>query len=195
MPTPTNWGLDPNRPRYMIGYPKMDFSYWDYKDVWSCCFYYDNPLKKHTWFFRIAPEFAKSEIPNWSIHQWMRFGSDSIILPQQIYNLFIQYKNWHPHLKDKRVSQGLDLFKFFINYGLLWIWAWKFGSRYQENFNFGLPSLIRKFYCKWWTKWSIEDSVTLIKSDLNFFKDIYHKEQDNKIKKDEDHIQDPLLLL
>lgn len=83
----SDWGLDPNKARKMSGYPKMDLNYWNYKDVWYCSFYYENPQKKHTWFFRISPEFAKSEISNLSIHWWIRFSTDPIILPNKIYNI------------------------------------------------------------------------------------------------------------
>lgn len=57
----------------------------------------------------------------------MRFGVELVILPNGIYNLYLEYKDIHPHLKGKKVCKGLPIFKFFMQYGPPWIWAWKFG--------------------------------------------------------------------
>ena len=86
MMTSNDWGLDPNRPRQMQNYPHMPFTYWDYKDAWYNCFYYQNSQFKHTCFFRITPEFLKHEISNWCFNWWKRIGPQESVSSGYLYN-------------------------------------------------------------------------------------------------------------
>ena len=73
---PFDWGTDVNKPRKIINYPTIDFTYWDYQNTWYNIFSYENPQRKHTWFIRISPESLKYDTPNRVFNWWQCFSPD-----------------------------------------------------------------------------------------------------------------------
>ena len=142
----------------------MPFTYWDYKDAWYNCFYYQNSQFKHTWFFRITPEFLKHEIPNWCFNWWERIGPQENIFPAELYSVYLDYKiESFPNIE----RNDIPLFNFFSKYQIPWIWTWQFNTRHVQSINKGLPSLIRQFKYKWWNKFNFsEDNGKQIAVDI-----------------------------
>ena len=72
---PQEWGLDPAKPKVLkLANPKdFHFNYWDYIQAWNYAFYYQNPPKKHTWFFSLNLNISKtSGFPLWFMHWWKK---------------------------------------------------------------------------------------------------------------------------
>ena len=187
MLSPTDWGLDPNRTRQMTSYPNMPYTYWDYKDAWFNCFYYNNPDFKHTWFFRFMAEFGQNDLPNWSVHWWDKFGPKVNILPEELYSLFPEYKE--QCCKCQEEGNDIPMFKLMMVYNLPWIWTWEYATKHIHGFNKGLPTLIRQFKYKWWNKFNIEETVKQLKDDILHFK---MKNQEKLKTQEKEEIKDPL---
>ena len=187
MLSPTDWGLDPNRTRQMTNYPNMPYTYWDYKDAWYNCFYYNNPDFKHTWFFRFMSDFIINDPPNWSIHWWEKFGPKINVLPEELYLLFPGYKE--ECCKCSNEGNDIPMMKLMMVYNLPWIWTWEYATKQIQGFNKGLPTLVRQFKYKWWNKFNTEETVKQLKADIQYCK---NKNQEKLKLQEKEEIKDPL---
>ena len=151
-----DWGTSPLRDREMI-HPELKtsikFNYYDYIEAFNKAFLYENPKKKHSWFFKICPEVYKHDIPNWVYKWWLSYGPSVKILPEILKNYFNQWVEISPTIIElqhqKILIEGLSLCHFFIQFGIPWIWKWspEFGYTNQQ-----IPCLRRVFYTKFWKK-------------------------------------------
>lgn len=69
----------------------MNFTYWDYIQVFHKNFYYNNNKLKHTWFIKICAKVFAKNLPNWFLNWWSMHGPTVKILPN---NFLILYKEW-----------------------------------------------------------------------------------------------------
>src|ERR1051325_3925890 len=88
--SPRKWGLNPNGEKEIrIAEGKyIYFNYWDYVQIFTQAFYYQNPKNKHSWFFSINPEVINRPIPNWFYAWWIKFGPSLEILPKELNDLY-----------------------------------------------------------------------------------------------------------
>lgn len=153
MPIST-WGIHPHTTRDIdLRNKQTKYSYWDYVDAFTQVFYYQNPVKNHSWFIRICPDVLKNDVPNWFLVWWDTFGLSLDILPDSIrtaYNEWhVAYSRAYAYLnKNRDLSISKSIVHFTIRFGIPWIWKWDFACDYQNK----VPRLKRIFFVKWWDK-------------------------------------------
>ena len=86
--SPQTWGFHPNIARLMkFGEKQISFN-WDHVFSFQNMLYYENPIRKHSWFIRICPNILSKEIPSWFVQWWLKFGAELSILPTSLQTHF-----------------------------------------------------------------------------------------------------------
>ncbi|CAL5361504.1 unnamed protein product [Camellia sinensis] len=122
------WGMHPHVTRTLdIRSKESRYSYWDYIDAFSQAFYYMNPPRSHSWFFRVLPDVLKNDLPNWFLIWWDKFGIQLDAFPEHIRTAFNKWQVAFSHLPvNKEISMTKCMNK--------------------------IPRLQRVFLYKWWVK-------------------------------------------
>lgn len=148
----TTWGIHPHTLRDLdLRNKQTKYTYWDYVDAFTQVFYYQNPIKNHSWFIRVCPDVFKNDVPNWFFVWWDKFGLSMDILPEPIRLAFNEwncaYSRAYSYLnKNRDLSISKSLVHFTIRFNIPWIWKWEFACDYQNK----IPRLKRIFFVKWW---------------------------------------------
>ena len=157
---PEEWGLSTLTEREFIIPPSknpMKCTYWDYIESFHKAFLYENPQRKHTWFFKVCEKVynRNRDIPNWFTNWWSSYGPNIDILPEDPFRNL--YGKWLPvspryekhlthHLGEKGVISSLH---FFMEFSIPWIWKWSPHVDYTPQ---KFPTLQRMYHTKWWPK-------------------------------------------
>ncbi|PIN19283.1 hypothetical protein CDL12_08032 [Handroanthus impetiginosus] len=66
--TPQEWGIGLSAPTYLTLYPNQpkSFTYLDYMFAWEGSLYYENSLKRYSWFLKFQFEDQRDPLPNWT---------------------------------------------------------------------------------------------------------------------------------
>lgn len=151
-----DWGISTLKEReYYLPDQKVSikFNYWDYVEAFNKAFLYQNPMKKHTWFFKFCQNIYKKEIPNWLYQWWLSYGPSIKILPESYQGLYTEWVKISPKLieadhNDKWI-EGMPSLHFFIEFGIPWIWKWEPEMGHTQHH---IPCLQRTFYTKFWKR-------------------------------------------
>lgn len=185
---PREWGFELNKPR-LIQATGISFTYWDYIQAWSYAFYYQNPIRNHTWFFSINPKIITnpssrtpaSAFPSWFVRWWDKFGPCIDILPDELQQQFTTWQLFQPVIKEKsNVSQpiGWSSLWFFTEFHITWVWKWSFCLHYDVM---KIPTLQRTFFYKWWDKFDTEATVEKAHASIEGYYAIVKEERKKKI--------------
>ncbi|XP_052620666.1 uncharacterized protein LOC128126717 [Lactuca sativa] len=192
------WGLSTLREREFL-HPEqkisIKYNFWDYIDNLYKAFLYENPKRKHSWFFKICDQVYKQKLPNWFTQWWISYGPSIQILPEPFKSLYVEWLHVAPKYKEalehsnggREVIHTLD---FFIEFSIPWIWKWIPEVDYSPN---TFPSLQKSYLTKFWAKMlqkdltsneinskqtidNINQAILKYKSQKEF---LSHKEQSN----------------
>lgn len=161
-----DWGLSTLREKeFTVPESKniFKFNYWDYIDSFHKAFLYENPNRKHSWFFKVCENVFKQNIPVWFIKWWMSYGPSIDILPEDPFKKL--YGEWiavSPKYKEAstQIKGGTEVIPslyFFIEFSIPWIWKWVPQVDYSPN---KFSSLQRLYLTKFWPKMLTKDPVT-----------------------------------
>ncbi|KAL4581676.1 hypothetical protein LXL04_006203 [Taraxacum kok-saghyz] len=163
------WGLSTLKEREFMMPPSktpVKFTYWDYIESFHKAFLYENPQRKHTWFFKVCENVYKhnKEIPNWFTNWWISYGPRIDILPEDPFrNLYGEWITVSPryskHLTQKTggALEVISSLHFFMEFSIPWIWKWSPHVDYTPS---SFPSLQRKYFTKFWPKMLHKDPET-----------------------------------
>ncbi|KAL8031786.1 hypothetical protein ABFX02_13G050700 [Erythranthe guttata] len=132
---------------------QVKYNYWDYVEAFNKAFLYENPVRKHIWFFKICPNVYKKDIPNWLSQWWLSFGPTVKILPEPYRGLYAEWVKISPTLIEAEHTskwiERMPFFHFFIEFGIPWIWKWEpeLGHTPQN-----IPCIKRATYTKFWKR-------------------------------------------
>ena len=163
MPIAT-WGIHPHTTRDIdLRNKQTKYSYWDYIDAFTQVFYYQNPIKNHSWFIRITSDVLKTDVPSWFLVWWDKFGLSLDILPESVRTEFdewhVAYSRAYSYLnKNRELSIRKAIVHFSIRFSIPWIWKWDFACDYQNK----IPRLKRIYFIKWWDKMDLKDLIPKI---------------------------------
>ena len=162
------WGLSTLKEREFIMPPSktpVKFTYWDYIESFHKAFLYENPQRKHTWFFKVCENVYKlnKDIPNWFVNWWLSYGPSIDILPEDPFrNLYGEWITVSPrylkHITHK--TGGLEVISslhYFMEFSIPLIWKWLPHVDYTPS---SFPSLQRKYFTKFWPKMLHKDPDT-----------------------------------
>ena len=128
--------MNPTQPRILKKLENSSYNYWDYIQAWHYAFYYQNPIRKHTWLFCINPDICTNlGFPTWFLLWWEKMGPELSILPKQINDYFLIWYHTHPILKGKIAKNppiGRNTLWFFAEFRIVWIWKWDFSTRLRS---------------------------------------------------------------
>lgn len=172
--TPEAWQGDlyrfhelPREKRNSYLYDKYWFNYFDYIKAWEGVLYYDNRQRKHSWFIQFR-EFDTTNIPQWFVHWFFKFGLNSIILPDKVRKFYEEFYNLNPSMTYREIN-------FAALYQVPWILKWTLNVANLPLEKFGnlqnrIPYLGRKIYIKWWDKFDFfgEHSIFSTQGIFNY---------------------------
>ena len=164
-----DWGLSTLREKELTMSDSktiVKFTYWDYIESFHKTFLYENPNKKHSWFFKVCENVYKQNIPIWFIKWWISYGPSIDILPEHPFRIL--YGEWLPvspkykeaitHIKGpKEVIEVISSLHFFNEFSIPWIWKWEPLVDYSPD---KIPSLRRTYFTKFWPKMLQIDPAT-----------------------------------
>ncbi|XP_028096083.1 uncharacterized protein LOC114296004 isoform X1 [Camellia sinensis] len=137
------WGIHPHVTRSL----DIRYSYWDYITAFTQTFYYMNPPRSHSWFFRVLPDVLKNDLPSWFLIWWDTFGLQLDAFPEYVRLAFNEWQAIFSILPvNKNISMSKCLIHFVIRFSIPWIWKWDLQCDFQNK----VPRLKRVFFYKWW---------------------------------------------
>lgn len=162
------WGISPFKEKEFV-HPEnkvtIKYNYWDYMDAFNKAFLYENPKRKHSWFFRVCPEVYKRDMPNWFYQWWLKYGPSIKILPEPFKGLYTQWAETSPAIIESQLNnkliEGMPSLHYFVQFGIPWIWKWSPEVGYTTQ---QLPCLRRIFFTKFWKKMISKDKDGLMES-------------------------------
>lgn len=184
--SPEEWGLSTLKEKEFILPPSkipMKFTYWDYIESFHKAFLYENPQRKHTWFFKVCEKVynQSKDIPNWFSNWWISYGPSIDILPEEPFRrLYGEWLPVSPRYRNQAIplkSEGLEAISsmhFFMEFSIPWIWKWSPHVDYTPS---KFPSLQRSYFTKFWPKMLHKNPETKI---LNAQETIDHINQQIK---------------
>lgn len=170
------WGFDLNKSRSLKLKEGIGYNYWDYIQAWSVTFYYQNPIRKHSWLISINPKVLQAGFPTWFARWWEKFSPNLDILPEQLKNLYLSWYKIHPKFKGRKTSEipkGKDTLWYFSEFQITWIWRWDLEVQVDDM---DIQVLRRTFYYKWWDGFETFKAVERMTAAISH----YTKQEDQK---------------
>lgn len=171
---PQEWGLSTFATR-TLKINEQKYNYWDYARAWTYAFYYQNPVRTHSWFFIMNPEIVQKEtgFPSWFLHWWEYHAPEIEIFPESIQKQFPVWYKYHPKLKGITAvnpPEGQDLLWFCTEFRINWIWQW--GYEIAED-HLRIPEVQRNFFVKWWSRFETDKCLSFIKETVEQYQADY----------------------